>query len=151
MDDILYFKDKNSYRLGTIVVHKDKDKFYIVDGQQRVVTLILLLKAIKQNEIYKKFIQEYDKDNSSEIKLPDLKFSNDISVKNIIQNYQELEKRVNQIKTVYMIDDFDVIIECVSNAVQLFYICINKDASDIKFEYNLEKGMETGHVQTINL
>ena len=67
------------------------------------------------------------------------------------EDFKELEKRVNQIKTLYMIEDFDVIIELVSNAIQLFYPCINKDASDIIFEYNLEEQLETGHVQIINL
>ena len=65
--------------------------------------------------------------------------------------FEELEKRVNQIKALYMIDDFYVIIELISNAVQLFYPCIYKDASDIIFEYNLEESIETGHVQIINL
>ena len=67
------------------------------------------------------------------------------------EDFKELEKRVNQIKALYMIDDFDVIIELVSNAMQLFYPCINKDASDIIIEYNLEESIETGHVQIINL
>ena len=66
-------------------------------------------------------------------------------------DFKELEKRVNQIKTIYMVDDFDVIIECVSNAVQLFYPCIYKDSSDIIFKYNLEESIETGHIQIINI
>ena len=67
------------------------------------------------------------------------------------EDFRELEKRANQIKALYMIDDFDVIIELVSNVIQLFYICINKDASDIIQEYDLEESIETGHVQIINL
>jgi hypothetical protein len=50
-----------------------------------------------------------------------------------------------------MVDDFDIIIELVSNAIQLFYPCINKDASDIIQEYNLEESIEIGHIQIINL
>ncbi len=34
------------YRLGTIIVHKDSNKLNIVDGQQRVITLALLLIAL---------------------------------------------------------------------------------------------------------
>ena len=67
------------------------------------------------------------------------------------EELEELQKRVNQIKCLYMVDDFDVIIELVSNAIQLFYPCINKDASDIIFEYNLEESIETGHIQIINI
>jgi uncharacterized protein with ParB-like and HNH nuclease domain len=97
IDDILLFKDKKAYRLGTIVLHRDKDeKFNIVDGQQRITTLILLLKAIQKNaELFNKFKSGYDKNNiPNTINLPDLKFSNHISIKNIKNNYQELEKRV---------------------------------------------------------
>ena len=63
IDDILLFQDKNSYRFGTIVLHKDKDenkkeRLNIVDGQQRTITLFLIILAIKN------FI--YDKDDSIE-------------------------------------------------------------------------------------
>ncbi len=33
-----YFK----YRIGTIILHEDKGKYNIVDGQQRIISLILL-------------------------------------------------------------------------------------------------------------
>ena len=35
----MYFKDSEEYRLGTLVLHENN----IVDGQQRIVTLSLLL------------------------------------------------------------------------------------------------------------
>ena len=62
IDDILRFKDKKAYRLGTIVLHKDKkdnkDRYNIVDGQQRITTIILLLKAIQKNiELFNKLTQ----------------------------------------------------------------------------------------------
>ena len=104
IDDILRFKDKKAYRLGTIVLHKDKDenhidRFNIVDGQQRITTIILLLKAIQKNtELFDKFKAEYDKNkDNNPIKLPDLKFSNPVSIKNIKNNYQELDKRVKEV------------------------------------------------------
>lgn len=100
IDDILRFKDKKAYRLGTIVLHKDKNNLYIVDGQQRITTLILLLKAIQNNkDLFNKFKSEYDKKNEDNLsKLPVLKFSNPISMKNIKNNFQELEKRVKEIE-----------------------------------------------------
>ena len=67
------------------------------------------------------------------------------------EDFRELEKRANQIKVLYMVDNFDVIIELISNAIQLLYPCINKDASYIIFEYNLEESIATGHVQIISL
>lgn len=66
-------------------------------------------------------------------------------------DFEELQKRVNQIKCLYMIDSIEVIIECVSNAIQLFYPCINKDASDLIQAYNLEESIDTGHVKIISL
>lgn len=66
-------------------------------------------------------------------------------------DFKELEKRVNQIKILYMVDNFDVVIELVSNAIQLFYPCINKDAGDIIQSYDLEESIETGHIQMISL
>lgn len=43
------------YRLGTIVLHHDeKDVLNIVDGQQRTLTLVLLIKALLSQESYKK-------------------------------------------------------------------------------------------------
>lgn len=48
IDDVIRFKDKSAYRLGTIVIHDDGDKHNIVDGQQRTVSLILLAQALSQ-------------------------------------------------------------------------------------------------------
>jgi len=99
VDDILKFKDKSAYRLGTIVLHKDKNNKFIVDGQQRITTLILLLKAIQNNPKLKyKFKEEYKEEFTKDIKFPNLKFPNSISIKNIKQNYQELVKRVQEIE-----------------------------------------------------
>ena len=39
INDLLYFKDSEEYRLGTLVLHENN----IVDGQQRIITLSLLL------------------------------------------------------------------------------------------------------------
>ena len=54
IDDILFFKDKKSYRLGTIVLYKEtkegKDSLNIVDGQQRTTTLFLLFLAIQKQK-----------------------------------------------------------------------------------------------------
>jgi len=97
IDDILRFKDKKAYRLGTVVLHKDNNKLNIVDGQQRVTTLVLLFKAIQENEeLFKKFKSEYDKESKSKYEIPNLKFPNHISMKNIKNNYQELQKRVKE-------------------------------------------------------
>ncbi len=46
INDLLHFKDSEEYRLGTLVLH-DND---IVDGQQRIITLSLLLHELFNKE-----------------------------------------------------------------------------------------------------
>src|SRR5690606_24771491 len=53
VDDIILHKNKSSYRLVTIVIHEEKNKLNIVDGQQRTVTLILITKAILNSDFRK--------------------------------------------------------------------------------------------------
>ena len=45
LDDLLtHFRNQEQvYRIGTVVIHKDGKNFDIVDGQQRLITLSLLL------------------------------------------------------------------------------------------------------------
>ncbi|WP_137174113.1 DUF262 domain-containing protein [Massilia sp. HP4] len=44
--DIATHKDKPSYRLGTIVLHRQHGRLDIVDGQQRTITLLLTIRAL---------------------------------------------------------------------------------------------------------
>lgn len=55
LDDIIEAKNDNKevYRVGTLILHKDKEKdgnYNIVDGQQRTITFALLLYALYKNE-----------------------------------------------------------------------------------------------------
>ena len=47
--DVLAFCEKgtNEYRLGTLVLHEQNEKLNIVDGQQRTITLMLLLNELR--------------------------------------------------------------------------------------------------------
>ena len=42
-------KDGEQYFLGNIVVFKEKDKFFVIDGQQRLTTLLLFIKILFDN------------------------------------------------------------------------------------------------------
>jgi hypothetical protein len=100
VDDILTFKTKPAYRLGTVVYHLDKDGVLnIVDGQQRTLTLILIALAIENNSsLYldtKKVYPSIPKLDVAE----KLKVSNQISKRNLKDNYREIAQRVK---------DFDV-------------------------------------------
>ncbi|WP_281846769.1 DUF262 domain-containing protein [Olleya namhaensis] len=100
IDDILTFKTKPAYRLGTVVYHQDKEGILnIVDGQQRTLTLILIALAIENNEtLYKAAKKVYS--SIPKLDLADnLKVSNQISKRNLRDNYREIAQRIK---------DFDV-------------------------------------------
>jgi hypothetical protein len=95
INDIFIHKGKSAYRLGTIVIHNEEDIFNIVDGQQRTITLILIAKAIMEeknndykNPALKNLLQNINKN------IIDPEFSNDISIKNIQDNYREIVRRI---------------------------------------------------------
>lgn len=88
--DIITFRDKKRYRLGTLVLHNNE----IVDGQQRIITLTLLIKKIydrlqdvKKKEYYKKFMSQINEFTTS------VKFSNKYSLHNIVENIHVIEER----------------------------------------------------------
>jgi len=99
IDDILFFNDKNAYRIGSIIIHEDKNIENIVDGQQRTITFLLIAKAILRNRIseldeLKKIYSE--KEINDYLPKVDWKFSNLISQQNIKRNYIEIERRIKE-------------------------------------------------------
>lgn len=88
IDDILYHRDKEHYRLGTVVLHKKEEKgedLYIVDGQQRLITLTLLCKILDKS---------YD---SKQLSLLDHEFDSTISIQNIKHNAQLISDRLSDL------------------------------------------------------
>ena len=86
LDDIIEAKNSNKelYRVGTLILHKSKDKtnkdiYDIVDGQQRTITFALLLTALGECGI--KFLKQkiYDNEHNNH---------------NIAKNYNALYRRV---------------------------------------------------------
>lgn len=74
-------KDITEYRIGSVILHKNKDnKYEIVDGQQRITTLSILLYCLG--------------DCSAILKE---KTFNDLSKKAIIENYQILKRHCEKI------------------------------------------------------
>ena len=71
-------KKNKDYRLGSLILHKEENGFYnIVDGQQRLTTTALILKALDDES---KFLLE------NEVKA--------VSFKNIAENYKAIKSRV---------------------------------------------------------
>lgn len=86
LDDIINAKNENKevYRVGTLILHLDKEGNYnIVDGQQRTISFSLLLTALGEKNI--DFLYE---------KLPD----NYDTRRNIANNFSALEKRFRAVK-----------------------------------------------------
>ena len=73
LDDLLtHFRNQEQvYRIGTVVIHKDGKNFDIVDGQQRLITLSLLLHSL-----------------DSEKNLLNQPLTHSISKNNVINNYE---------------------------------------------------------------
>lgn len=115
IDDILFHKDKQGYRLGTLVLHNDKENLNIVDGQQRVITIFLLAYCLSNR-------------NKLNIKIDFSKFSfdNKISQNNIKVNYSIIDKRIEEFDN-FIIEFFlnrcelvKVVIDDVQEAFQFF-------------------------------
>ena len=128
IDDISRFKSETPYRIGTIVIHKDKDNdiFSIVDGQQRTITFLLLVKAIllhKTEGLNSKLLtQLFDLQNN----LFTPKFNNDISKRNIQKNFNTILQRINTLDESfidYFLNKCEItyfVIDDISEAFQFF-------------------------------
>jgi hypothetical protein len=93
LDDIRLNKESKDYRFGTIVLHHENDQtdVDIVDGQQRMLTLSLILLAIKKTYEKEDFYSKFREIDSS---LLELKFDNLITQKNLKTNYNVILREV---------------------------------------------------------
>lgn len=89
--DIAAFRNKSSYRLGTIVFHLDNCRKNIVDGQQRTITLMLavhVLLRFRRNGLERNDLKEQL--DTLEHMMVTPSFESDISKVNIHTNYLEI-------------------------------------------------------------
>lgn len=85
LDDILLAKNENKevYRVGTLILHRDEDNNYnIVDGQQRTISFALLLHALGEKSI--SFLNQSLTDNP-------------FNLRNIPNNYRAFKRRLTNI------------------------------------------------------
>src|SRR5690606_25153863 len=96
LQDVQAHKDKSVYRLGTVVVHKEKHILNIVDGQQRTITLLLASHALLAIHQQKPFEHNGLLSTIAELQRYSFKpkFTNHISFSNIQINYREIERFV---------------------------------------------------------
>jgi hypothetical protein len=126
LDDIYLHRDKSSYRIGTIIIHRDeKNNLNIVDGQQRLLTLTLILFALQRHE-KPEIVKFLNKNISGDLALISTKFDNKISQKNLKYNYQEIQrilKSYTEEQVLFLLIKCEVVyfeLEDISEAFQLF-------------------------------
>ena len=64
LDDVIEFSKYPEYRMGTIILHKNNGNLEIVDGQQRIMTSLLISKFFDVKEtknLTKLVIPKHDK------------------------------------------------------------------------------------------
>ena len=105
LQDIDVHRHRTAYRLGTVVFHRETDNgtdiLNIVDGQQRTLTLLLLVKAIieaRLDALDRKDIEDQLKhlENNVSAFMGNQKFGSDITKINLHQNFRELSRWVKR-------------------------------------------------------
>ena len=103
IDDIVTFCEQNmkEYRLGTLVLHKlskePSSEMEIVDGQQRSITLALLLNELRKKEEFSDlFLPELC--NSMSSFLSKKQFHDSISKRHIQENINTIRFRIGELK-----------------------------------------------------
>lgn len=123
IDDVLTHRNKQSYRLGTVVLHRDKLKpayayeLDIVDGQQRQLTLTL-------------FCSLLDKSGEFSAPLLEQKFTSRVSINNLEHSAKVIENRLAGVKdderksllhfVCYKCELIEVTLDDLSEAFQFF-------------------------------
>lgn len=118
LDDIFEASNSNKevYRVGTLILHKDSDGTYnIVDGQQRTITFALLLKCLDCGDIA--FLRQELTDNY-------------FNLHNVVNNYRSLKRRIENLAphekaalASYIEDNCEMIVvitDDISEAFQFF-------------------------------
>lgn len=102
--DINSHLDKSAYRLGSVVFHQAEsdaeNRLDIVDGQQRTVTLILVvwalietrLAGLERQDLQETLVQLRP---SVESFMKRQRYASQVSEYNLYQNYQELKRRIS--------------------------------------------------------
>ena len=103
--------NKEVYRVGTLILHRDGGNYYIVDGQQRTITFSLLLDCLEQSPI--NFLNEDLSHNS-------------YNLHNVMNNHRAFGRRIEK-----LLDEKDKrdLIEYVTDHCELIVV-ITDDLSE---------------------
>lgn len=133
IDDIQMQSDKLSYRLGTIVLHQTEDGLEIVDGQQRIITILLLLHAFMQSPKASNSVILTKKDRNIESLLDNFKFNSTVSKANIQKNYQVIQQEINKAEFTHHTIEFllkqcEVVVITLNNISEAFQFFDSQNA-----------------------
>jgi hypothetical protein len=147
IDDILHFNQKDSYRIGTIVLHKNNNKLDIVDGQQRTISLLLLYYAIKEDNKLQQYL------NNTDINL-NFEFTSEISHLNIQNNYQLIKRRLKEFdeKSVkFLFEKCEIVKVTLHNLTEAFQFFDSQNARGKDLEpHDLLKAFHLRAMQNIS-
>ena len=90
IQDIKEFSRKSSYRLGSLVFYNSQDQYEIVDGQQRIVTIFLILERAREflSENYKDLYESLDGFKKRN------RFTDPVSHEHFIENWQIIREEI---------------------------------------------------------
>lgn len=119
INDVICFKDKPSYRFGTLVLNRSN----IVDGQQRTITIILILYYILSNKgCSNEYLEVYE---SVVGFMKRTKFKNKISLCNISKNLRAIRERDSELDKEFL----DMLLK------RCEFIVINLDKESEAFQF----------------
>ncbi|MCU1725293.1 DUF262 domain-containing protein [Pseudomonas sp. 5P_5.1_Bac1] len=89
--DLATFAGEHPYRLGTVVFHRNDGELNIVDGQQRTLTLMLIVRALvahRLDELESRDLREQLVQLKDGLSNPE--FTSQTSIRNLQRNYQAI-------------------------------------------------------------
>lgn len=152
LNDVIKFSKYPEYRVGTIILHQNNGKFDIVDGQQRIITSLLISKVLDSK----------DTEKLTKLKIP----QHEKTVENIISNFKSIQEyfdhnpKTTEILEDYFLDHCTVLVLKLSNldeAFQLFDSSNNRGKAlyptDLLKAFHLRelKGNEEKKVEMVEL
>jgi hypothetical protein len=126
LEDIQRFQHKSAYRLGSLVLHENEDKLEIVDGQQRTVSLALILRAFMKHNPNPENLKLRSKLKTLSTSLFNPSLPHPLSQKNVLENYRFIEQRVHNLEEetmLFLLDRCEFVqftLKDLSSAFQFF-------------------------------
>ena len=104
LDDIFIQRD-HKYHLGTLILQKKGDEYDIIDGQQRTVTLALILRAMNFNNI-QLLKESFDSVEAQRY----VGYNRYIIEMYLDRRYPDVENRSKEVESILDMISFDVLV-----------------------------------------